>query len=430
MRPMTAAAAAPETACPRCESALVTERSAAPWCPDCEWRLDTHEPHRRTGEFAWGWQRRLAFRLAYRMNRRQFTALASRATTRAGFNWPRLTLTLIAVAMLGMVVGLFALGIGIIVAVWPDFRMSAGVVLIAIGLFLVPRVGRLDPYSDVVRRDQAPALHALVDRVAATIGAPPPHIVQVHSGFNASSRACGLRRRRVLRLGLPMWAALAPAERVALIAHELGHFVNGDVRRGPLTSLAFGTFANLSALTRPDRRRPRIRGSFGATMGMGEVLATVVMGFLHQLFGWLQTGVTCVGLRSTQRAEYQADEAAARAAGTEATIGLVDSLVTADLLHAAVRRAARLDPSPETWRRAADQARAEIAPRLPRLRQLSLRDEASLLRTHPPSGLRVQMLRARPWHAARVELTAAGAARIDAELAVPYRTVCHDLRNA
>jgi Zn-dependent protease with chaperone function len=140
--------------------------------------------------------------------------------------------------------------------------------------------------------------------------------------------------------------------------------------------------------------------------------------------------VTCVGLRSTQRAEYQADEAAARAAGTEAAIGLVDSLVSADLLHAAVRRAARLNPSPETWRHAADRARAEIAPRLPRLRQLSLRDEASLLRTHPPSGLRVQMLRALPWQTARVELTAAGAARIDAELAAPYRTVCHDLRNA
>ncbi len=368
------------------------------------------------------------FRFAFRMNQRQFTALAGRDAERPRVNWPRIALIAIGVLMLCLVLGLIGLGAEIIVAVFPDFRMSAGVVLIAIGLFLMPRFGRLDPYADVISREQAPELHALIDQVADTIAAPRPHVVQVHSGFNASSSAYGLRRRRVVRIGLPMWATLDPAERVALLAHELGHFVNGDVRRGPLTSLAFGTLANLSALTRPDQRRPRLRGSFGATMAMGEVVAAVIMGFLHQVFGWAQTAVTCVGLRSTQRAEYQADEAAAHTAGTQAAIGLVDLLVAADLLHIAVRRAARLDPSPASWRAAANQARTEIAPRLARLRQLSMRDEASLLRTHPPSGLRVKMLQARPWKPPLVVLTPAGADRIDTELDAPYRTVCQDLR--
>jgi heat shock protein HtpX len=426
---MSTAVAVGVTCCPRCQSALASERGAAPWCPACEWGLDTYEPHRRGREFAWPWQRRLMFRVAYRMNLRQFTALAGQPVARSRFNWPQVALIGIAVSMLAIVLGLLALGVEIILAVYPDFRMSAGVVLIAVGLFLMPRFGRLDPYADVITRAQAPELHMLIDEVAATISAPRPHIVQVHSGFNASSTAYGLRRRRVIRIGLPMWAALTPAERVALLAHELGHFVNGDVRRGPLTSLAFGTLANLSTLTRPDQRRPRLRGSFGATLAMGEVVATVIMGIMHQVFGWAQTAVTCVGLRSTQRAEYQADDAAARTAGTEAAIGLVDLLVVSDLLHMAVRRAARNDPSPPSWRAAADDCRNEIAPRLARLRQLSQRDEASLLRTHPPSGLRVKMLQTRPWVQAKVVLTVARATRIDAELAAPYRTVCHDLRN-
>lgn len=428
---MSTALPDPRTVCPQCASVLVSERGAALWCPRCEWGLETFEPARRAHDFAFAWQRRLMFRLAYRLNARQFRALSGQRTSRVGFNWPRLALVAISVAMFALVLGLLASGVGIIVAVYPGFRMSAGVVLIAVGLFLLPRFGRLDPYADVVTREHAPALHALIDRVAAAVDAPRPHIVQVHSGFNASSSAYGLRRRRVIRLGLPMWAALAPQERVALLAHELGHFVNGDVRRGPLTSLAFGTLGNLSSLTRPNARRggARLRGRFG-DLGLGEALASVIMGVLHQFFAWAQTAVTCIGLRSTQRAEYLADESAARAAGTDAAVGLVDSLVAADTLQVTVRRAARLDPSPQAWLAAAETARSDIAPRLARLRQLSVRDEASLLRTHPPSGLRVKMLKVRPRLEPQVTLTPAEAARIDEELAAPYRTVCHNLRNS
>ncbi|WP_233512312.1 hypothetical protein [Micromonospora deserti] len=58
--------------------------------------------------------------------------------------------------------------------------------------------------------------------------------------------------------------------------------------------------------------------------------------------------------------------------------------------------------------------------RLPRLRQLSVRDEVSLFASHPPAGLRRRMLRGRPWRDPAVVLTAERAARIDAELAPEY----------
>ena len=75
-------------------------------------------------------------------------------------------------------------------------------------------------------------------------------------------------------------------------------------------------------------------------------------------------------------------------------------------------------------------ARANQAPTLPVLRQLSRRDEVSLFASHPPSGLRAQMLERRPQHAAGVVLTEQQSERIDAELAGPVEQIRRELASA
>ncbi|WP_309114375.1 hypothetical protein [Saccharothrix sp.] len=69
--------------------------------------------------------------------------------------------------------------------------------------------------------------------------------------FNAGASDHGLRRRRRLVLGLPLWGVLEPQQRVALPAHEMGHFVNGDPTRGIATSPALVTPGVLADLVRP-----------------------------------------------------------------------------------------------------------------------------------------------------------------------------------
>ncbi|WP_328822533.1 M48 family metalloprotease [Micromonospora rubida] len=70
--------------------------------------------------------------------------------------------------------------------------------------------------------------------------------------LNAYATAVGPRRRRVLCLGLPLWGSLPAQERVALLGHELGHFVNGDPRRSLLTP-AFTMLGAAADLLRPVR---------------------------------------------------------------------------------------------------------------------------------------------------------------------------------
>src|SRR5262249_4564646 len=126
--------------------------------------------------------------------------------------------------------------------------------------------------------------------------------------------------------------------------------------------------------------------------------------------------VVLIGLRGIQRAEYHADELAARVAGTEAAVSLLDLLAAGDAMASTMRVAARNgDEVPEVRARASS-VRATIALQRAWRRQLSTREEASLFSSHPPTGLRARLLESRPWQPSVVTVSVAESDRIDAEL--------------
>jgi heat shock protein HtpX len=402
---------------------MQTQRNAAPWCPKCEWGLDRYEPDRRRPEFGWRWVDRRLFRTAYRLTDRQYSALLGRPVGKGGWGPARVGLVAAAVVLVAAVLAMFGAGVYLIAHGFPSLGIVPGALLVLVALALWPRLGRVDPDGRRLRRDQAPTLFRLVDSVATVVGAPLPHIVEVDSSFNASATSVGLRRRRVLRLGLPMWAVLPPQQRVALIGHELGHFVNGDARRGPVTRVPLTTLGRLADLLRPSRllRRQGFAGD------VGEALAAALLGGLRRVVQAGHVGLVWLCLRDTQRAEYLADELAARAAGSTAAAQLADTLVLSDSLMMVVRREARRGAGAGGWLSAAEELRAQTAPRMAGMRQLSVRDEVSLFATHPPCGLRARMVESRPYQPATVTLTVADSVRIDEELAKPYDATRRDI---
>ena len=117
-----------------------------------------------------------------------------------------------------------------------------GLPLVGLGWALLPRRGRV-PKGALGRAD-APASFALIDRIGDAIGAPRVDYLVPSPEINAYAmdvRRLGRPRVRVLGLGLPLWQAIDDAGRVALIGHELGHFVNGDPGRAALPALALDT---------------------------------------------------------------------------------------------------------------------------------------------------------------------------------------------
>ncbi|MET0495000.1 MAG: M48 family metalloprotease [Actinoplanes sp.] len=406
--------------CPSCAADLVAARGATSWCPSCEWNLNLFEPQRRRPEIGWRWADRATHRIAWRLTTGQFAALVGGPIERRRWSPARAVTMTVAVLLLAFVAACAVAGVWLILYDFPRFTILPGVALLGVAIVCRPRFGG-HPDLHVLNRDDAPELFALIDRVAALAGAPVPHIVGVDESLGAYTSAVGWRRRRLLCIGAPLWAALDPQERVALLGHELGHFVNGDLRRAPLESMALSTLGRLAYLTQP--------GESGVN-GFVDMLVGAVQWVLSRLFTGLHLLIVWIGQRDAQRAEYLADEIGARAAGSAAAVRLEDVLLMQDALETVILRESRAKRGGAHWAEAARVARANLAPTVPVLRQLSRRDEVSLFASHPPSGLRALMLERRPQHAAGVVLTEQQSERIDAELAGPVEQIRRELASA
>ncbi len=146
---------------------------------------------------------------------------------------------------------LLAAGAATLVVYAPNLlAILLGLALLGAAAAMRPRVPRM-PGGFVLEPADAPALHELAGRVAAALDRPPPDAIVVDAGWNAAWTVAGWRRRRVLVLGLPLLVALEPQQRVALIAHEIGHDRNGDLVRGLFVGSAVSGLEALSWLLRP-----------------------------------------------------------------------------------------------------------------------------------------------------------------------------------
>ncbi|MEV4347045.1 M48 family metalloprotease [Actinoplanes sp. NPDC049596] len=407
---MTAVSPAPP-ACPNCAQPTTSIGTAEPWCPACEWNLEI------PASVGWGWLDRRLYAVATRLTTGQFKALAEGPLTPRRTTTARVATLAAAVVLLAGVLAIFGLGVWLVLYDFFNVSTVLGLVLIAIAVALRPRLPRLP--DDVIVLDPArtPALNGLVQRVASAVGAPAPTILLLGYDLNASTRSVGLKRERALRIGLPLWATLEPQERVALLGHEMGHFVNGDVRRGLLTQMSKTTLDKVA-----DLFDTRTRGE-GPVEFLIAIATTLIGWTVSRIAMALQLLLYWISQRDSQRAEYLADELAARAGGSAAAIGLFDHLLLHLPIDTVMRREARAGNGPDAWLAAARIARANQAANVPALRRLSRRTEVSLFASHPPTALRAEMLERRPRQAAAVTLTEAESARIDAELATPAKRV-------
>lgn len=375
----------PATSCPECGVGLVAVGSGQPWCPDCEWNLDAFDPPENPylpKRFIRAARR--DHRRAFRMDRRLFEDITRTETVRPGWNPRRVTLSGISVALLLATV--LAIGYGLyLLAQFQLVQFIAGLLLVLVGIELRPRVPRIRRTFGALTRAEAPATFAVIERVANWLGAEVPSVLYVDESFNAACARSGLRRHPVLILGLPLWAGLSPDARVALLGHELAHLVNNDPRNALLTQPALTTFGRLADLLDP--------------RGMGRGLAGLFGRLLLQPVAWvcwrIHLLLCTLAASDSRRAEYLADDLALRMGGTAGTTELLHTLVAADAVRTAVRRAAASGAEIADWFPAATEARLQAIGTLRIREQHSIRLDASTLASHPPSGLRSRVIAAR-----------------------------------
>ncbi|WP_371671020.1 M48 family metallopeptidase [Streptomyces sp. NBC_00289] len=327
----------------------------------------------------------------------------------------------IAVAVHALTLVLAAAGIWWIVRGWGGISMALGLFPLALAWGLRPRLPRLPKDEPVLRRETAPELFALIDETALVAGTRGVDTIAVDAELNASVTTYGLRGRRLLTLGLPLWQILPPRQRIALLVHELGHYGNGDSRHGLVVATAC-------------RSLTAWRYYFALTPKPNIV--QLVVNLACFVPGLLVTGVLRLldrlTMRAAQRAEYLADRVAARAASTEAAVELMDRLLVVDSAATTLRREANQaalrgarrtgqagdqDRGEGLWERLAVHMASIPEYEYERLRRVGALRGHSVDATHPPTHLRRTGLLTGPVHPAAVVTGEEREGRIAAELA-------------
>ena len=410
-----------------------------PWCADCEWNLDAFpEPHGRQATRV----DRLSHRLAFGMNRALVAELRGGPPPRPRWTPTRVFLVSVSAVLTGATVGGIIAGLSLLLFAHQFGLRVLGFFLALIALELRPRLMPWPIERGFLSRAESPEFFALLDDIADRLHAPRLTTVAVDEYWNASCGRRGWHREPTLVIGMPLWAALSPQGRVALLGHEIGHLVNSDPVRGLLTEPALATFGRLSNLFDP-RGLVRIPGlsdlddlyQFGRGGGprliafawLGSLLSTIVFTPIWWTTRWIQTGLTITAARDHQRAELHADAIALALAGSDGVAELLDCLLFSDRIQTAVARSARRGDSPELWYQAAVAERAAAQPARRVSEQNSIRVQASMFAKHPPQGLRCRLIELWPTLGPSELVDPARWSAINSSLASQFRQARHAL---
>lgn len=379
------------------------------WCHACGWNLEAPAAPERQGRFG-----RVSSTVARRASERLVLELSAADVLRSRLTPAKALAYALAFLVHAATLGLAVAGVLLILLPFPHILgIAGGTVLLGLAFVMRPRLGR-PPTDGLVSPSEAPQLHELVRRVAAALSVQPPDVIAVEYDYNASWAVLGVRRTRVLSVGLPLLAALRPQERVALIGHELAHARNGDATSGLVVGSAVQALAELYNAVAPGDDVE------GGELAYAELLVTPVMWLLSRpILGALLLELHLLH-RDSHRAEYLADALAATVAGTPAMVAAHEKLLLASTFGAVVQRLAHEGTgSRDLFSEIAATFSAVPARELERRRRAARLEGARLDVTHPPTGMRLALLESRPATRALVELAEADSAAIDDELR-PY----------
>ncbi|HXA28102.1 MAG TPA: M48 family metalloprotease [Candidatus Angelobacter sp.] len=392
--------------CPQCGAALPTDPRFVSWCEACDWNLEPRgarqeeeKPRQRRG-------RERALRRAQRLH----DEMVRRGTDEAGVDAGRVLTYGLAVIVLAIPVALFGLGVLLLVASgFTVVGIVLAMVIIATAIVARPRFGRRPAKSEAtVGRAAAPALYAVLDRLALATAARVPVYVVVDGDYNAATRFVGLRRRVELRIGMPLWAVLDDPERIAVLAHEMAHQSNGDSAHSLVVGGAMGTLVELQLLFAPSRVFHHA--------SIGAALSELVRGGFAALLRGVRRGMELLLARPHQRAEYRADALAARVAGGEAMARTLGALLLADSCRFAVQRARSRGSEEDALSIVRAHVEALPAREQERLRRVAARQGSRVDASHPPTPLRMEWVTRLGGGTAQVAVSPAESAAVSAEL--------------
>jgi Zn-dependent protease with chaperone function len=225
-------------------------------------------------------------------------------------------------------------------------------------------------------------------------------------------------------LGLPLWEALSSQEKIALLGHEFAHDINGDSRHGLIVGTSLSTLDRLKHLLRPGGRDYRVNYLVDLMTRSFQIMLSSTVGSVFML-------QKVLALRSGQRAEYLADNLAARLASHAATAHMLDTLVVSQDTHLFTVQQHLIDTRQSVyWDRLREALATLPESERERRRRAGARRQLRVDESHPPTHLRISVLRKGPSAKPALVMAAGEEEQIRSELAGDYTRVARQLRDA
>lgn len=324
----------------------------------------------------------------------------------------RVAAFLVACAVHLLTAALIVGGVLLAWSTWFDVGWAiVAVFLITAGLAVLPRLER-PPGGQRLRLEEVPLLHDLADDVAGALNAPAVQAIVLNGDFNIGYAASGLTQRRVLVVGLPFWSVLDGAERIAVLAHEFGHAVSGDPSTSVVIGGALQTLRRWEAMLRPDRSRYQQAWARGFLAVVDPLLWVVAL-----VPRAAHAALTRLVLRDQQRCEYLSDVFAVEVAGRGATGRALEKTLLEPVVGDELYRLAQQVAMRDVWAVLRRRADTVMASDRKRLLDDAAAQQVTRDATHPPTALRLELVRSLPDAPAAVSRTRADWDEIDAELA-------------
>src|SRR5690348_5783674 len=147
-------------------------------------------------------------------------------------------------ALLGLLYVIFAV---ILISLTGGAWVPALVIIVAIALFQYftsDKLALAAAGAKVVSREEAPALHDMVERLCAMADLPKPRVAIMDTPVPNAFATGRSPKHAAVCVTTGLWERLEPKEVEAVLAHELSHVANRDVLIMTLASF----FAMLAAL--------------------------------------------------------------------------------------------------------------------------------------------------------------------------------------
>src|SRR5437868_3724356 len=185
--------------------------------------------------------------------------------------------------------------------------------------------------AKIVMPEQAPDLHAMVERLCAMAGLPKPRVAIVDTDVPNAFATGRSPKHAVVAVTNGLWRRLEPQEIEAVLAHELSHVANRDVLIMTLASF----FAMLAALLTRFGLYAGIFGGFGGggnrdNNGNNQVPIWLII-FLVSVITY---AISYILIRTISRyREYAADRGSALITGAPENLMSALQKISSDMLR-------------------------------------------------------------------------------------------------